>query len=648
MSNTMFNRNSATFVDGSARSTIEPEELLADQVRVRRIDVLEARIEQPLGKFHLWLLFALICAILLTFAARLWYVTVMQGPVYQALAQETRSQTEWSHAPRGVIFDTNGTQLIFNDPIFSVIAIPALLPKHQAQLDDIMRRLTPLLNIELPELAQQFLDMPLVSFRPYPLADHISRETALAIESQFADQEGIAVKEQFIRRYEYGSLLAHVLGYVGRVAANDLKLNDSYLPIDQIGKSGIELTYEDLLRGSHGKREIEISSIGEKQKETVTTEPIPGSNLTLTIDLSLQQQLTDALRNALSQAGLTRAAAIAMDPRDGAIKALVSFPAYDDNIFSQPLGNTPYQKLLSNKDMPFFNRVVGGQYPPGSTIKPVVAIAALADHIIEPLKQIFVTGSISVPSIYNPSIQYVFRDWKEHGWVDMREALAVSSNVYFYTVGGGFGDIKGLGIDRLEHYWRLFGLGSTLGIDLPGEQAGNLPSPSWKQAVKDEQWYIGDTYNASIGQGDVIVTPLQIAEYTSAIAKGGVLYKPHVVQSISNMSGETTVSVNPVVITNLNGIASPESFKVVQEGMRRGVTSGSSRLLNSLPIAVAGKTCTAQVGGTQQPHAWFTGFAPYNDPQLVLTILIENGGEGSQVAVPVAHDVFLWYATQTK
>jgi penicillin-binding protein 2 len=317
---------------------------------------------------------------------------------------------------------------------------------------------------------------------------------------------------------------------------------------------------------------------------------------------------------------VTRGALVALDPHDGAVLAAASLPAYDNNIFSGGVSSTVYQTLVQNPDQPLFPRAWAGTYPSGSTVKVVIAAAALAEKLITPHTSFLSTGGIRVGA-------WFFPDWSAsgHGVTDVRRAIAWSVNTFFYTVGGGHGSFSGLGVERLSAWMRKFGLGQKTGVDLPAEAEGFVPSPEWKEKTKGERWFVGDTYNLSIGQGDLLVTPLQVAVYSAAVANGGRKVTPHV-------AADTNLADPPRVIE-------AEVVDVVRLGMRECVATGSCRALSDLPFPVAGKTGTAQWHSEKKTHAWFTSFAPFDRPEVVVTVLLEEGGEGSSVAVPVAREV---------
>ena len=292
---------------------------------------------------------------------------------------------------------------------------------------------------------------------------------------------------------------------------------------------------------------------------------------------------------------------------------------------------------MVDPNAPLFSRAWAGSFPSGSVIKPIIAAAAFSEGLINRQTTFFSSGGLQINT-------WFFPDWKAggHGVTNVVKALAESVNTFFYIIGGGYENFVGLGLEKISEYLKKFGLANTVGIDLPGETAGFIPSREWKEDVKKERWYIGDTYNLSIGQGDLLVTPLQVANYTAIIANGGTSYQPHLVKRMINAETKEKIDIAPRIIEK--NVLPDSILSIVREGMRATITSGSAQSLNSLPVAVAGKTGTAQWSSKYSPHAWFTGFAPYDDPQIVLTILIEEGGEGSHVAVPVAREVFGWWA----
>ncbi len=325
-----------------------------------------------------------------------------------------------------------------------------------------------------------------------------------------------------------------------------------------------------------------------------------------------------------------------LDPSTGEIISMVSLPDFDNNKFAQGISIEDYNNLIEDENMPLFNRSIKGEYPSGSTIKTIVAAGALEDGLITDKTGFMSTGGLL---LYD---RWFFPDWSAggHGWTNVYRAISWSVNTFFYIIGGGYEDFEGLGVEGLKKYYNLFGLGERTGLDLLGEKSGLVPDPAWKMKYKNEQWYIGDTYHMAIGQGDVLVTPLQVANFTSVFANGGQLLKPHLVKEIISNDG-TKEFVDPTLIREK--FISSENINIVRTGMRQAVTDGSAQYLANLAIPVAGKTGTAQWRSDKENHAWFTGFAPYNNPEVVITVLVEEGGEGSQVSVPITHDILNWY-----
>ena len=436
------------------------------------------------------------------------------------------------------------------------------------------------------------------------------------------------------------TLLAHVLGYVGRISEDELSQNKDrgYHLTDYFGKSGIEKQYENDLRGKDGAKRSEVDASGKIVKLIGEIEPSPGKDLVLSIDYGLQQKMAESLQASLDKAKVKKGAAIALNPNNGEVLAMVNLPTYDGNLFSKGISEADFKKLNEDENQPLLARAILGQYPSGSIIKPLFAAAALEEKIINRNTSILSNGGIKIGD-------FSFPDWKPggHGMTNVTKAIAESVNTFFYAISGGWENIKGLGADKMKLYLEKFGLGKDSGIDLPGESIGRIPDPKWKEEAKKEPWYLGDTYHFGIGQGDLEITPIQMAKAISAIANGGTLYKPRLVKEIVDSNDKNSVKIiEPQKETE--NVISKENIDIVKEGMRQTVTAGSARSLNDLPVPIAGKTGTAQYGANNEHrHAWFTSFAPYPNPEIVLLILVEGGGEGSEFAAPVAKDVYKYY-----
>jgi penicillin-binding protein 2 len=394
------------------------------------------------------------------------------------------------------------------------------------------------------------------------------------------------------------------------------------------------LQYENELRGQHGIQQIEVDALGQ-EKKILSRDPYKlGNNLHLTIDAHAQRFMDESIMQVLATRPETnRAVGIAMDPQTGEILALSSLPTYDNNKFAQGISSKDFSDLLNDPDKPLFFRAIKGEYPSGSTFKIVMSAATLNEGIIKEYTRFLSNGGIRIG-------QWFFPDWKDggHGSTDVKKALAESVNTFYYIIGGGYNDFVGIGARKIAEYARQYGLGEKLGIDLPNEASGFVPTPEWKVEVKDEPWYIGDTYHFSIGQGDLLVTPLQVASFTATVANGGTFYKPHMVKAIEDPNTMEKEEVKPELVRD--SIVDEKSTQIVREGLRQGVTKGSGIRLNYLPYSISGKTGTAQWGGDNIPHAWFTSFAPYENPEIVVTILVEEGEGGTKTAVPIAEQFY--------
>ncbi len=598
-------------------------------------DVLENKENKPTFAFFYCLIF--IFAIILIF--RLLNLQIIQGAKYKYVAEGNRIRSRSIEAPRGLIYDQNNQILAKNISSFSLELYPADLPKDKSEREKIYNELSITSQINYDELTQKINKIGLYSLEPITLKDNISRDEALLLKVKYANMSGIVVSAQPIRQYDSTQTLSHFLGYVGKITQDELDANSGYLISDEFGKSGLEQVYEKYLKGKNGQEQMEVNSKGQVQRLLSTTQAQVGDNLVLTLDLGLQKKITEIL-SAMSDKSTKRGVAIAMNPQTGGILAMVSLPAYDNNIFSQADFSEGYKKLLDDPETPLINRATSGLYPSGSTIKPFMAAAGLEEGIISENTTINDTGEIKIGS-------WSFPDWKVHGLTDVRKAIAQSCDVFFYAVGGGWDKIKGLGLKKVDEYLSKFGFGAKTGIDLPSEEKGLVPDADWKKKVKKESWYIGDTYHLSIGQGDFLATPLQLLNATSAVANGGKLLKPHFVDKITAPDGSLIKQINTEIVRE--NFISSANMQIVREGMRQTVIDGSGRSLNDLqdkngnPIEASGKTGTAQFGSEDKTHSWFTTYAPYDNPSIALVVLVEGGGEGNESALPAAKEILQYW-----
>jgi len=422
----------------------------------------------------------------------------------------------------------------------------------------------------------------------------------------------IPSKDIFSKRaYLNKSGLSHILGFIGYPARDS---RGNYYQTDFVGKDGLELFYDKELNGKNGLKITETDALMNIRSESVIKTPEDGENLTLTIDSVIQNKLYEFMERLAKDKGFSGGSAVIMDIQTGGLLALASFPEYSSSILSEGKNISAIRQFQTDKRKPFLNRAVSGLYTPGSVVKPFMAIAALTEHIITPEKKILSTGSISIQNPYYPELKSVFKDWRPQGWVDMRDALAVSSNVYFYEIGGGFEGQKGLGISNIEKYVKMFGLGEKTGIDLSEEAKGVIPNPAWKaENFNGEPWRLGDTYHTVIGQYGFQVTPLQMARGIATIANGGKLVTPRLVKN---------EKVKSVTLKSI----SKNSFDVVRSGMRQAVTDGTAKGLNISQVQVAAKTGTAEVGiSKKRVNSWVVGFFPYKNPKFSFTVVMEKG-----------------------
>ena len=615
---------------------------------------------------------------------QLWRLQVVEGEQYRLRADDNRLSTITIDAPRGIIYDRRGTVLVRNQPSFTVNLIPANVPEEEVDREAMFAQLASLLDIPVtvdPEMVsdgtEQSDSLPLV-FPPPPirpprgirqmyedglivphnsvrLKSNVDRDTAALIQEWKVRLPGVELDVEPVRSYLTGPLTSHILGYVGRIPEEQLAYYEElgYEPNDRTGLTGLEYSYENVLRGRKGYETVEVNVTGEEIRTIgAIEEPVPGSNLILTIDLELQRVMESALRKQMEAANSTAGVTIAMDPRTGRILGMVSLPSFDNNLFSTGISLEDYLRLNIDKDRPLVNHAIGGLYPPGSIFKIIPATAALEEGVVDQRDQFVCKGTLWVPNRYfpdDPEMAQPFYCWAEegHGLVNLNTSLAQSCDIYYYQVTGGYGEFPGLGLDLLAEYATMFGLGQLTDIDLLGESIGLVPSARWKRLTYAESWVTGDTYNMSIGQGFVLTTPLQMLNATAALANRGTLFRPQLVEKIVDPEGETVRDFRTQVLHQLP--ISQETLEIVRQGMLSAVQYGTATGIALPNVTVAGKTGTAEFPGPRDSkgrlptHAWFTTFAPYEDPEIVMIVFINGGGEGSLVAVPVAHEVLSYY-----
>ena len=622
----MFNKE---YKISSSRQELNPEDTFADTYSGHE------SMEVPISP-SVFRIFGLIvvCGLILLGLSAL-NLQVVQGQRYLELSLKNSALPYAVSPPRGVIYDRNGDVVVRNNPSFDIVVVSREL--DESEIPEIALTLGEIMNVNFQELEANLNKWKNESV--FFLQKNIGKQSAIKIEN--LKIKGIYTVVNAVRDYIYGEKMSHMVGYVSKVSPEDLRGDSYYRTTDIVGKLGIEDTYEEYLRGDHGAVQFE-----KKFGSYVFEQPTIGDNLVLNVDAGLQVKLYDTMQVMLLKNGLTRGAAVIQDPNTGGIMAMVSFPSFDNNDFIESLSKDEYNRYFEDQNKPMFNRIVSGRYNPGSTIKPLIALAALEEGIIDPNKIILSTGQITIANQYNPEIVYVFHDWKPLGWVNMKAAIAMSSNIYFYHLGGGYDDVEGLGLERIRKYMKFFLIDDVLEIDLGPEAAGFIPSAEWKEETFGEPWYKGDTFNITIGQGDLLVTPLWLNSFTAAIANGGTIYKPQIVQSIIDKDKNVIKKFEPEILTKLP--FSPGSFDIVREGMHEVTLTGTARSLANMSVSAAAKSGTAQLGsGIKRVNSFFNVYAPFEDPEIVITILIEEP-QNPNLANGVAKEVIEWYFGQSK
>jgi len=549
--------------------------------------------------------FVLILSFIVIFG-RLFVLQVIEGKVNLLRSENNRIQIQPIHAPRGVIFDQKGEILARNTAGFRLI----------------------LGN-----------DVKIVD-----------RDTALDLESKGLVSEGLEEKElgrleiDSIRQYPANEASAHLLGYISQISADEYKGKYSNYEIgDRVGRVGIEETYENYLKGKDGGRLVEVDAKGKEIRLLGEKEPKAGNNLYTSIDLGLQNKMYEALTNQVAKTGSVGGVAIAQDPQTGKILGLVSYPSYDANKIVTGLKTDEFSKLVSDTSQPMFNRALSGTYPPGSIFKIATSLSGLESKKIDKDTQIEDTGEIFLGE-YRFSNWYFNQYGKKEGMLNIVTAIKRSNDVFFYRLGQLVGE------KILGDWAKKLGLGEKLGIDMPGEASGLVPTEEWKKKVKGEIWMPGDTLHMAIGQGDVLATPLQILNMTSFVANNGTLFKPRIVEKIEDQNGKVIKNFNDEVLAK--NLVEKKNLDLVREGMKEACAEGGTGwtffdFSKKHPgIDVACKTGTAEAGAN--PHAWFTVFAPFDKPKIALTVLVENSGEGSSISGPVAREILDWYFTSQK
>lgn len=601
------------------------------------IYLADRQYEQRVFQFRA-LFAALACLLLLlVLAGRMIYLQVLHHDVFSTLSQNNRLQVVPVPPNRGLIFDRNGVVLAENQPAFHL----EITPEEVTDLDSTLSGLAELINIRPVDIEtfRQLLNSHR-PFEPIPLRLNLSEQEVALFSVNRYRFPGVDINARLSRYYPFGAAAVHVLGYVGRIDEDDMARLDQakYRGTNHIGKLGIEQAYEDILHGQVGYKRLEVNVEGRKLRELDREPPVPGENLRLNIDIRLQQVAEQALADKTG-------AVVAINPNNGAVLAFVSQPAFDPHPFVNGISRTDYEALRDDPDQPLFNRALRGQYPPGSTIKPVLALAALERSADIAKQTVNCKGYFKLPGDDRR-----YRDWKKygHGKTDLHDAIVQSCDVYFYTLANE------MGIDSLMNYLGLFGLGRVTGIDIPGEKPGLLPTRAWKQKRYSMPWFPGETLSIGIGQGYLLMTPLQLAQMSAALATGKI-YQPQLVAAILPKD-KPAEPVAPVLKAELP-VRDLNDWMEVRMAMRDVVHSDHGTARGSswgAKYEFAGKTGTAQVFSIAQDeeydeetvaeylrdHALFIAYAPVEKPELAVAVLVEHGGHGSSAAAPVARKLF--------
>jgi penicillin-binding protein 2 len=562
---------------------------------------------------------------LLLIVCQLWYLQVLEGGRFQEASDKNRIRVRPIAAPRGILFDRKGLPLVDNRPAFTLSLIPRELERDPIKRDATLGRLASLLQIPFAELQEAVTRVSPESILPVRVRRGLSMDDVARVEEWKLELPGVIVEVEPQRAYPTSRFAAHLLGYVRE--ANDEQLKQGrYRRGDMVGQSGLERLLDEFLRGKDGGERIEVDAMGRQMRMIQATEPHPGAQVVTTIDRRIQEAAEKAMEG---HAG----AVVVMDPRNGDVLAMVSTPAFEIDRFTGTIDRNAWLRVIQDPEHPLLNRTIQSQYAPGSVFKIVVAAAGLQEGILAPTDGTYCNGQFRLG-------EWTFKDWKEggHGHVDLLGAMRHSCNIFFYEKG-----LK-IGGPAIAKYATAFGLGAATRIDLPGEKLGLIPQPKLRRDRRvGGGWHAGETVNMSIGQGAVLVTPMQVARFMSAVANGGVLWKPRLVQRIERPEQGVVWSDGGTVTGHVE--LSPMVWAFLRQSLWSVVNeNGTGAGARIAGLDVAGKTGTAQMiaksrADKGQDHAWFASFAPVGEPEAVVIVLVERGGKGGQVAAPIARKV---------
>ena len=568
--------------------------------------------------------------VILVLIGRMFYLQIIKGSTYRRQAEGNRTRYTRILAPRGIIYDCNGEELANNKPGVMV----SLVRRTDGYREETLERLSQLLHIPLEDI-KETIRLSGGSSEPIRLVRNASPEVVDKVEENLRYLPGVMLEVQPVRNYPNKGLAVHALGYVGEIRYYEISqlAYSERKAGDIIGKFGLENYYDSYLRGEDGSYREEVDVAGRVVQIMDKVDPKPGQGLVLTIDAKLQRIAEEAVDRQLKAIGARGCALVALDPNNGEVKALVSRPGFDPNWFVNGISEKNWKYLNTDPFHPMTDKVIAGEYPPGSTFKIVTGSAALEEKKVTPNELIYDSGRHWLIDMRNAGGEAL-------GYINFKRALAASDNVYFYEMGNR------VGIDLLDKYAREFGFGQTTGIDLHGEAQGLIATPEYKKKVFDDEWYLGDTFNTAIGQGFTLATPIQVAEMLSAVATDGKRYKPHLVSKILNDDGSVAKTFEPEEEGKLP--ISEATLKLIQEGLE-AVTEegGTAAFLKNLPVPVAGKTGTAENPHGLE-HGWFIAYAPAKKPQLVVVCIVEQGSYGTISAAPIVKSILEYVFTDPR
>ncbi|WP_028257125.1 penicillin-binding protein 2 [Veillonella montpellierensis] len=581
------------------------------------------------GRFDVFVYVVIV--VFLVLIARLVYLQIIEGEYYQSKAEGNRLRMVSMTAARGIMYDRNGQILVGSRPAYTV----SIMPTGKEIDEKTLISLASLLKT-IPDILKEKISSHKGGYEPIRLATDITMDVVTKIEEHHDEFPGVTIDVEPLRYYPYDSLASQLFGYVGEISEEELgeiKKNNPDSLVNQgtiLGRSGLEKMYDSVLRGTDGGKQLEVDASGRVVAEVGRKHTIPGDDIHLTIDLKLQKVAEEAVHKQISllrqqHIPAKGAAVVALDPNTGAVLAMVSSPEFNPNWFAQGITTQQWTQLNTDAGHPFDNKVISGEYPPGSPFKIVTGSAALDLKKVTPDEQIFDSGRHWLIDKRNAEGEAL-------GWLDFNTALAKSDNVYFYEMGNR------VGIDNLNKYAKYYGLGEKTGIKLYGEATGNLASPEYKRKVFDQDWYLGETFDAAIGQSFTLVTPIQMAVLMSEVANGGIRYQPYVVSRIDNADGTPAEIYGPKKIGTLP--ISKSVMDLVRNGLRDVTAEGGTagEIFKGFPISVAGKTGTAE-NAAGKDHGWFVAYAPYDKPQIVVVALVEQGSFGAGSAGPIVRAI---------